>query len=363
MKQPGLLAYLSSRFARSEEDWATEALTFLLRGCPELNEALRQYVLRSLQVELVSGLSYHSQVTDTESGRPDVVGTDPAGSHQLIIEAKFWAGLTDKQPGAYVQMLTAGKPGVVLVVAPAVRRPTLWPELLANLVAYTGETVSGAALSTVDEATRYELLLSSGHVLALRGWREILNELDSCLRVAGLSEWQADLAQLRGLTERMDETGFLPLLSADLDARTARQISSLLPLVKRLVGEFVDDARLEKLGPKHKNDPLYFGWWLRSKTCGITIWTGFYLKAWAEYGCSPLWASVYPDVASGWTMPQCRLACWLVDPGVSVFLLLGILVRCMIAGRDGDWCGGRAGADGLRVAGRSRVAGAPRRGR
>jgi hypothetical protein len=109
---------------------------------------------------------------------------------------------------------------------------------------------------------------------------------------------------LRGLTERMDETGFLPLLSADLDARTARQISSLLPLVKRLVGEFVDDARLEKLGPKHKNDPLYFGWWLRSKTCGITMWAGFYLKAWAEYGCSPLWASVYPDVASGWTMPE-----------------------------------------------------------
>jgi hypothetical protein len=60
-------------------------------------------------------------------------------------------------------------------------------------------------------------------------------------------------------------------------------------------------ARLEKRGYKDKQDPLYFGWWLRSKASGI--WTGFYLKAWAEYGCSPLWAGVYPDIASGWTLP------------------------------------------------------------
>ena len=89
MKQPGLLAHLSSRFARSEEDWATEALTFLLRGCPEASEALRKYVLRSLQVELAPDLSYRSQVVDPESGRPDVVGTDPTGNHHLVIEAKF----------------------------------------------------------------------------------------------------------------------------------------------------------------------------------------------------------------------------------------------------------------------------------
>ena len=93
MKQPGLLAHLSARFARSEEDWATEALTFLLRGWPEAREALRAYVLRSFLVELASDLSYQSQVTDPESGRPDVVGTEPAGDHQLIIEAKLWAGL------------------------------------------------------------------------------------------------------------------------------------------------------------------------------------------------------------------------------------------------------------------------------
>lgn len=121
---------------------------------------------------------------------------------------------------------------------------------------------------------------------------------------ARLGEWLADLAQLRGLTERMDQTGFLPLLTEDLDTRTARQISSLFPLVKRLVGEFGSTDRLEKLGDKHSYDPLYYGWWLRSKECGVKVWVGLYLTAWAEHGCSPLWADVYPDPQSGWTMPE-----------------------------------------------------------
>ncbi|HCU93300.1 MAG TPA: hypothetical protein DHU96_11435, partial [Actinobacteria bacterium] len=50
------------------------------------------------------------QVTDPEKGRPGVVGSDPMGSHQLIIEAKFWAVLTAKQPGGYLTMLSPGKP-------------------------------------------------------------------------------------------------------------------------------------------------------------------------------------------------------------------------------------------------------------
>jgi hypothetical protein len=103
-------------------------------------------------VELSPHLNYRSQVTDVETGQPDVVGTDPAGADQLVIEAKFWAGLTEKQPGGYVERLGVGKPGVVLVVAPAARLLTLWPELLANLAAYRANpycppTMSQAATS------------------------------------------------------------------------------------------------------------------------------------------------------------------------------------------------------------------------
>ena len=46
-------------------------------------------------------------------------------------------------------------------------------------------------------------------------------------------------------------------------------------------------ARLEKRGYKDKQDPLYFGWWLRSKACGIGIWTGFYPLPLSFRSCVP----------------------------------------------------------------------------
>jgi hypothetical protein len=302
MHEPGLLAYLSSNFARSEEDCATEALTFLLQ-CPEARAALRDYVARLFQVDLSPHLRYRSQVTDVETGRPDVVGTDPNGTDQLVIEAKFWAGLTGKQPGAYLERLRVGEPGVVLAVAPAARLLTLWPELLASLAPHRSEPV----LSADHAPGRYEVLLPSGHVLAVRSWREMLDELDGRLRAAGLVDWLADLDQLCGLTARMDQPGFLPLRSEDLDVRTARQIRSLFPLVKRLAAEFGSADPLLKDREKSAFDPNpYFGWWLKSKACGIYIWVGLYLDAWVTHGCSPLWAAVYSDAR--WPMPDLEKA-------------------------------------------------------
>ena len=91
----------------------------------------------------------------------------------------------------------------------------------------------------------------------------MLGELDGRLRTAGLSDWLADLAQLRSLTERMDQPDFLPLRPQDLDMRTARQIRSLFPLVKRLAGEFGSSDPLVKGREKHSYDPRpYFGSWL-----------------------------------------------------------------------------------------------------
>jgi len=135
----------------------------------------------------------------------------------------------------------------------------------------------------------------------------MLGELDGRLRVLGLSDWLADLAQLRGLTERMDQPDFLPLRRQDLDMRTARQVRSLFPLVKRLAGEFGSSGPVVKGREKHLYDPRpYFGWWLQSKACSIELWVGLYLDAWATHGCSPLWVAVYAD--AHWAMPDLDMA-------------------------------------------------------
>jgi hypothetical protein len=307
MMQPGLFAHFSSQHASSEEDWATEALTFILRGCPEAREALRDYVGQKFRVGLTDGIVYDKQVTDpdpvTKTGRPDVVGAHSAFGDQVVIEAKFWAGLTDKQPGAYLRRLSAGNPGLVLVVAPQVRLQLLWPELLANLAKYTSEPMP----STDHEPGRYELVRSSGHVLALTSWREVLDFLGSRLRATGAHDWLADLGQLRIQTERMDQEGFQPLLAQDLDMRTARQVKSLFGLITRLTDDFGDSDRLKKGNPYSSfGNPQFFGWWLQSKACGVWFWVGLYFDAWARLGGSPVWAAVYPD--ANWPKPELELS-------------------------------------------------------
>lgn len=293
---------MSSRFARSEENCATEALTYLLQRA-EVRAALHDYVAREFDVELSPYLRYRSQVADADTGRPDIVGTDPKGIDQLVIEAKFWAGLTKSQPGGYLDRLRVGEPGVVLALAPAARLLTLWPELLANLSQYRNEAV----LSADHAPGRYEMLMQSGHILALRSWRDMLDELDGSLQAASLAAWLADLGQLRGLTDRMDQPDFLPLQSEDLDLRTARQLRSLFSLAKRLADEFGSSDPLDKGREKSSYAPRPFmGSWLKSKACGIDIWIGLYFDAWVAHGCSPMWAAVYSDAR--WTMPQLERA-------------------------------------------------------
>ena len=63
--------------------------------------------------------------------RPDLVGRTEHGEELLLIEAKFWAGLTEHQPITYLQRLPPG--GALLFVVPEARLPSIWNELLSAL--------------------------------------------------------------------------------------------------------------------------------------------------------------------------------------------------------------------------------------
>ena len=312
MAQPGLLAHLSSFFPHPE-DLATESLTFLLRACPAARAGLQEYV-HSLGVELPD-LTFRSQVGDPETGRPDVVGTDISGGTRLIIEAKFWVGLTDKQPNAYLTRLTASEPGMLLVVAPQLRLPSLWNELLARLkaggIAWLADGApapSSARFGAHASSDQYSVRLQSGHILALRSWRAVLDAIGKRLDADGESARAADLSQLRALAERMDERAFLPLRAEDLDIDVGRQVHQVALLIGQLVEGLGDDDPVEKAGSSLSAGKWYYGWSLRPRKCRKRMWVGFFPSAWAEQGCSPIWAEVLADPASGWSMQLLRHA-------------------------------------------------------
>ena len=63
-------------------------------------------ILRGCGIDLAESLHFRTQVTGDDATRPDLVGKDQAGREVLLIEAKFWAGLTENQPVSYLERLT-----------------------------------------------------------------------------------------------------------------------------------------------------------------------------------------------------------------------------------------------------------------
>lgn len=99
-----LLAYLASRLTGRTEVLATEALGYILSYSVAARAALSDAVRTETDAkDLIE--SVKTEVTGEEGERVDLVGFDKQGSERVLIEAKFWAGLTEHQPNTYIERL------------------------------------------------------------------------------------------------------------------------------------------------------------------------------------------------------------------------------------------------------------------
>ena len=140
---------------------------------------------------------FKSQVGGDDSSRPDLEAHSATGEPVAIFESKFWAGLTDAQPDAYLRRL-AQRGGILCFVAPSSRLRVLWTELRER-----------AALSgtVVDVSNESEVKLA--HVgptvsLVLISWQFLLLRVRDALEAAGETGLVSDVRQLLSLTARFD---------------------------------------------------------------------------------------------------------------------------------------------------------------
>ena len=109
---------------------------------------------------------FETEVSGEEGERVDLVCFDRNGTKRLLIEAKFWAGLTDNQPNTYIDGLPEHGHSALLFVAPAQRIETLWPELCRR--AEANHTLSALSESgdlrcvAIDGSDRKVMLTSGG---------------------------------------------------------------------------------------------------------------------------------------------------------------------------------------------------------
>ena len=223
--RPTLLAKLAPLFGPQTENLAVEALGHILSGSEAARRALSA-VVRAGGAEIGEVAQVRTQATGEDGARPDLVGLDESGEEKLLIEAKFWAGLTENQPIGYLKRLDAKRgSSALLFVAPEARLEALWIELRrlveeSNRGLRFDESHKRGAVRGADVSDDRRLMLVS--------WR---NLLDGIAAQAGDAHTQMDIRQLRGLAERQDEEAFLPLRREEFAPEIPRRLRSLQRLV------------------------------------------------------------------------------------------------------------------------------------
>ena len=216
--------------------------------------------------------------------RPDLVGFDHQGRERLLVEAKFWAGLTDNQPQGYLDRLTDnGGATALLFVAPRARLETLWAELCR----LTGCEPGPAAGDPRSAA------IAGDKSLILTSWPALLNSLSAQAALQGDRLVEADISQLRALCERQDEAAFLPLRPGEFAPAFPRRLLQLNRLVDDATELAVNSEIASTEGLSRTPQAWGYGRYLVLGRASTDVWAGAWFgvhqQFWASSRETPLW--------------------------------------------------------------------------
>ncbi len=278
-----LFAQILPMFTGQTERAATEALRHILVQSQAARDALEQ-MLRTAGVEIGSLRRFQTEAIGDEGERVDLVCSDENGTERVLIEAKFWAGLTDNQPNTYLARLPEDTHSALLFVVPAQRIETLWPVLCRQAeeqhnLTVTSDTPELGELRSVS-------IDSNGHKMMLISWRAVLEHMEAQASISGDRVAVRDIEQLHGLTERMDSDAFLPIHSDELGPEIPRRIANYLKLVNDAATRMKESDLVSWSGPLTSSwgsHGMYM--WLGD----AFTWFGIDYNRWSQLGDSPLW--------------------------------------------------------------------------
>ena len=283
--QTSLLAYLAYKFSGQTETIATEALGYILSRSTAARNALRG-TIQTGGVDVGPIARVQTEVIGKKMERVDLSAYNDAGEERVLIEAKFWAGLTGNQPNTYLERLVQNKePSALLFVAPALRLETLWNEIhrLANVGLGRAE---GAGL-------RSAVVGDGPHRLMLTSWRTMLDAMASRASVDGDSSAERGILELNALCERQDTEAFLPIREGEFGPEFPRRLRDFRRLVDDATARARSQGIVNTAGLKVAPQVWGYGRYVRlgSKAKGVwaQAWLGVDDGQWLKMEGRPLW--------------------------------------------------------------------------
>jgi hypothetical protein len=280
-----LLSHLYSKIEGSPEDLATESLIYILNNSIEAKDTFTNYIYSLVNLPKAKDkIYYKTQQSGIDLTRPDIVGINRRQEESIIIESKFWAGLTENQPIGYLKRLAEsnyeGKK-ILLFISPEKRIITLWSELKRKC---------NDEYNFSENAEDYYLNLNESLVITLISWKKIINAIRQELIVNNLDILLSDLNQLDGLCSRMDEEAFLPLREADLGINIPKRVYGYIQLIDKLTERLKIEVNANTKGLRSSN--FYDGYkqYIMINNRGVSL--EFNLKYWIKRAETPLWIGI-----------------------------------------------------------------------
>lgn len=277
-----LFAHLVFAMGQAHETVATRGLEYILTRSDTARIACIRFLSR-FGIDLPSETHFKGEVPGEYQERPDLVGFDAEGNSVVLIEAKFWAGLTENQPVVYLDGLSSTTPCLLFFLVPEARLDTIWSELRGRLEkAYSSVTAlprtGGSHLAEID----------GHHRLAISTWEALLSLLrDSCDSEGDLVG--EDVRQLMGFCERVDTEAFVPLGAEELSsAEIPRRILNFAELVDAVSDRLISEGLCSGKNLKATAIREGYGRYLMMDG-GIGIYIVFNARLWLEFGDSPVW--------------------------------------------------------------------------
>ena len=267
------------------ETAATLAMEYILSSLPEVAQGLVDAVADRVAIERFDVGRIVAEASEGGT-RPDLKVHDADGKVRLLIENKFWAGLTEAQPVRYLELLPEDVPSTLLFVVPRARVPGVWQELKHKCCQHG----NGIELTDERAADGFARIRTGARALAVTSWCYVMDTLTQIAQSGAHRAVEADVAQLRGLTDRMSNEGvFLPLREETAgDVRVAQRMNNYIDLIDPIVNKLVHHHGFstKDLGKTNrwKSPGHYF--------CAhnvIGAWIGIRYDVWCRHGVSPLW--------------------------------------------------------------------------
>lgn len=292
MKKDSLLGEIGLKFVKQTENLASESLNYILGKSPNTRNGFSD-LIRVFEKRL-SDVNYSTQVHDQlDNAIPDIIGFNENSQPAVIIEAKFWAGLTKNQPVTYLKRLPENTPAVLVFLIPEKRVSEVWSEIKSRLIQ------SSISFEEINDSTsRKHCRVNQHHSIGIISWKETIDSLKSKIDNSAESSVMSDINQLEGLCERVDSISFIPLANGEVSTSVARRNIDYCDLVDEIVDYGKEKNIFTTKGLNRGAKKYLYHRYFQTK--GWNCKLSFDNYNWYNHANTPIWLEVYGKGKDQW---------------------------------------------------------------